>query len=598
MPAGGIANSAGDAALAEALRVLADGGVVAVKGLGGYHLACDARDAAAVARLRERKRRSAKPFAVMVRDLAVAGSLVRLAPLAVEALTSPRAPVVLAPVRVGDAVAEALAAACAPGNGRLGVMLPYTVLHHLLLAEHPEVPGVHLDALVLTSGNLADEPLCTRPDEAERRLAGIADAFLHHDRPIHAACDDSVVARRRRRGAARASQPRLRADARDRFPSTRRRCSRSAASSRPRPAWPRATARCSRQHVGDTENLETLDAPRRGAGHGRLAHADRAGGDRRRPAPRLPVEAVGAASTPRRSAPSCVLVQHHHAHLASLLAEHQVPPDEPVLGFASTAPAIGDDGAIWGGELLLGSYDTVERVGHLAEVPLPGGDAAVRGRPARRWRTCTLRACRGTRRWPRCGPRGAPSGRSAPACCAPGAGCTPTTSMGRLFDAVASLAGVCQDATYEAQAAIELEALAEAVHLSGARADLGWRFGLDESGGVLVLDPTPVVRSLVAAVLAGEPAGAVAAAFHEAVASAVVVAALHVRAAHGRVTVGLTGGVFANGVLTRSAARQAGGRGRRGPGPPAGTAQRWRTGARPGGGRRRVASSREELTCA
>ncbi len=491
----------GDDALLAAQRVLAAGGIVAVKGVGGYHLACDARDQAAVARLRSRKHRSAKPFAVLVRDLDVARRLGEVDAVAGALLSSPQAPVVLVPAR-RTAEAEAVAAAVAPGNGWIGLLLPYAPLHHLLLAPHPADPGAEpLDALVLTSGNLSDEPLCTDPDEADVRLAGIADAWLHHDRPIHAACDDSVV-----RVVDGAAQPVRRSRGYAPLPVTLPIASppllavggelkTTLCLSAGRRAW-------LSQHIGDTENLETLELLERVADTlGSLA----------RISPELVVadlhpgylSARWAAERAQTTGAQLRRVQHHHAHVASLLAEHGVPPGEPVLGVAFDGTGYGTDGTIWGGELLLGSYASVERVGHLTPVALPGGDAAVR-RPTRS-ALAHLHAA------------GLPWDEALPAVRAAdpterrvlgqmldgGAGCTPTTSMGRLFDAVASLVGVCQDATYEGQAAIELEALAA----TSSEQSRDWAFDVKDEEGSLVLDPAPVLRAAVAAVLAGRSSG-------------------------------------------------------------------------------------------
>ncbi len=543
-PAGsGEATATRDDALAEAIRVLADGGIVAVKGVGGYHLACDARDPAAVARLRERKRRSLKPFAVMARDLDVARGLGVVDDLAAGLMSSPQAPVVLVPVGA-SAPATAVAGSVAPGNGSIGLLLPYTPLHHLLMAPHPALAEPGPDALVLTSGNLSDEPLCTDPVEADERLAGIADAWLHHDRPIHAACDDSVV-----RIVDGAAQPVRRSRGYAPMPVTlplesppllavggELKTTLCLASGRR--AW-------MSQHIGDTENLETLRL---------LERVADTLGSLYRVRPELVVADLHPGYLSRRwaegraseSGAHLLLVQHHHAHLASLLAEHGVPPGEPVLGFAFDGTGFGPDATIWGGELLLGSYAAVERVGHLAPMQLPGGDAAVR-RPTRsalaalhaagvRWDVDlpAVAAASGTER------------RVVARMLETGAGCTPTTSMGRLFDAVAALAGVCQDATYEAQAALELEALAAAAHDS----DRGWAYEVSVVRGAVVLDPAPLLRAATAAVLSGTPAGAVASTFHRATADAVVSAARCVREQSGVGVVGLTGGVFQNGVLS------------------------------------------------
>ncbi len=532
----------GDDALAAAVRVIRSGGIVAVKGVGGYHLACDAYQPAAVAELRRRKQRGDKPFAVMVADLDAAAELAVVDDDVAAALASREAPIVLLPSQpAGDAEA-ALLAAVAPGASTIGLLLPYSPLHHLLLAPHPLLDDEPLRAVVLTSGNVSDEPLCIDEAEADERLADLVDAFLHHDRPIHVSCDDSVVRRvaddlqpvRRSRGFA-PLPVRLPVEA---APSL-------AVGGELKAAVCLASGRRAwlSQHVGDVGNLETLTM---------LARTQATLASLVRVEPEVVVADAHPAYLSRswaaryaeQHAVPLVLVQHHHAHLASLLAEHAVPPDEPVLGVVFDGTGYGDDGSIWGGELLLGSYAGVERVGHLRPVPLPGGDAAIR-RPAR---TALAHLHAADLPWDDDLP---PVAAAEPGELAAvgsmvrsGFGCTPTTSMGRLFDAVASLLGVRQDVHYEGQAAMELEALV------GAPAGPTWRLPVRDRAGVLELDPRPVVGAAVAAVREGVPVAAAAAAFHGAVADAVTTAALAVRAAHGIAVVGLTGGVFQNACLT------------------------------------------------
>jgi hydrogenase maturation protein HypF len=396
----------------------------------------------------------------------------------------------------------------------------------------------------MTSGNLSDEPLCTEPAEADRRLAGIADAFLHHDRPIHVACDDSVVRVvgghlqpvRRSRGYA-PLPVRLPFD----VPPTLAvggELKTTACLASGRRAW-------MSQHIGDTENLETLAVLGRTVG----TLAELAG-----ITPGTVVADLHPAYLSRRWAESwahemgvpVVLVQHHHAHLAALLAEHRVEPGEQVLGVVLDGTGYGTDGTIWGGELLLGSYSAVTRVGHLRPVALPGGDAAIR-RPARS--ALAHLAAAGVAWDVDIASVAAADDRELGVLAGmlrSGTACTPTTSMGRLFDAVASLLDVRHDVDYEGQAAIELEALAGATAYDG----IAWELPVDDVDGVLVLDPGPTVRAAVAAVRDGVPATRASAAFHDAVAEAVLRAALAVRESHGTTTVGLTGGVFQNARLT------------------------------------------------
>lgn len=536
------ASAYGDDALAAAIRVIRSGGLVAVKGVGGYHLACDAYQPAAVAELRRRKQRGDKPFAVMVVDLDAAARLATVDDDVADALTSREAPIVLLPSHAAGDDEAALLAAVAPGASTIGLLLPYSPLHHLLLAPHPLVDGEPLRAVVLTSGNLSDEPLCIDEAEADARLADLVDAFLHHDRPIHVSCDDSVVRRvgddlqpvRRSRGFA-PLPVRLPVDA---APSL-------AVGGELKAAVCVASGRRAwlSQHVGDVGNLETLTM---------LARTQATLASLVRVEPELVVADAHPAYLSRswaaryaeQHAVPLVLVQHHHAHLASLLAEHAVPPDEPVLGVVFDGTGYGDDGTIWGGELLLGSYAGVQRVGHLRPVPLPGGDAAIR-RPAR---TALAHLHAADLPWDDDLPSVAAAEPGELAAVGSmvrsGFGCTPTTSMGRLFDAVASLLGVRQDVHYEGQAAMELEALV------GAPTGPAWRLPVRDRAGVLELDPRPVVGAAVASVRDGVPVASAAAAFHEAVADAVTTAALAVRAAHGIAVVGLTGGVFQNACLS------------------------------------------------
>ena len=520
-----------DTTLADIVRALSDGRIVAIKGIGGYHLACDAGISVAVALLRARKGRGDKPFAVMARDLDVIRTIVDLDDAAVEILSSPARPIVLAPSRAPDLQADV-----APGNGYLGVMLPYAPLHHLLFdAGAPDV-------LVMTSGNVSDEPICIDPDEADHRLSALADLIVHHDRRIHVACDDSVV-----RSGPGGIQPVRRSRGYAPLPVTLPlesppllavggELKTTLAVAQGRHAW-------LSQHIGDTKNLETMAMLARTAST--LTALQRVD-------PRAIVSDAhpaylsrrwAAEEAARRSVPH-LTVQHHHAHLASLLAEHRIAPDVPVLGFAFDGTGYGTDGTIWGGELLLGSYARVDRVGHLRPVRLPGGDAAVR-RPLRTALAHlaaagvdvpeTLRAAAEPNEL-------AVVGRMLET----GAGCTPTTSMGRLFDAVSSLLDVRQSVDYEGQAAIELESLAA----SAPHPEEPWHLDVREDTDSLVLDPGSVIDQAVRAVCDGAPAGQAARAFHEAVAEAVARSAVLVRARTGVSTVGLTGGVFANSVLT------------------------------------------------
>ncbi|MGW0765413.1 carbamoyltransferase HypF [Streptomyces sp. NPDC002676] len=538
--------------LAEARRMLADGAILAVKGLGGYHLACDATDPAAVAELRRRKARGDKPFALMAAELADIEPLVHLGPLERELLTGPVRPVVLLRRRE-DAVPHpgaAPAPAVAPGSPDLGFMLPYTPVHHLLLGlGAPEGEGPRL--LVMTSGNLSGEPIVTDDTEALRRLAGLADAWLLHDRPIHVPCDDSVVrvcdgeqlTLRRSRGYAPlpvtlpvdvAPALAVGGDLKNTF-----------CLGEGRKAWLSA-------HIGDMDDLATQLA---------LASAEQQLESVTGVRPALLATdrhpAYRSANWARRHAGGrpVVPVQHHHAHIAAAMAENGLDGTRPVLGVAFDGTGYGLDGAVWGGEFLLADYGGFSRFAHLAYVPLPGGDAAVR-RPYR-MALAHLAAA------------GMPADPALPCTgvCPPdelrllqqqlerGVNCVPTSSMGRLFDAVSSLAGIRHHAGYEAQAAIELEAAALRAPDTEHDPRYGFRLDARRPGDPLTADPAPLLAAVVDDVRGGTPAAVVAARFHRAVACLVREVCAVARDELGVETVALTGGVFVNGVLSTACAR-------------------------------------------
>ncbi|MCK8676042.1 carbamoyltransferase HypF [Streptomyces lichenis] len=543
---GGPGDGARDAAaLTGARRLLAEGAVVAVKGIGGYHLACDAGDPAAVRTLRKRKNRGGKPFAVLAASLAVAERLASIGPEERELLTGPRAPVVL--LRRNRRGGEGLVAdAVAPGSPDLGVLLPYTPLHRLLMGLPGDPPGPPV--LVLTSANLSGEPIVTDDAEASDRLAGLTDAFLVHDRPIHVPCDDSVV-----RICAGAELPVRRSRGYAPFPvalplpvapvlAVGGDLKNTFCVAEGRYAWLST-------HVGDMDDLATLTAFERATAHLReltsvrpsALVADRHPGYR---STRWAERAAAAESLPLHR------VQHHHAHVASTMAEHGLDGTEPVIGVAFDGTGYGDDGAVWGGEFLLADYDGYRRLAHLRYTPLPGGDAAVRN-PYRmalsHLRTANLD-------WspelPCTTPASPTELRLLEQQLARGLNCVPTSSMGRLFDAVSSLAGVCHRVEYEAQAAMELEnaALAE-------DPGPGYAFALHE-GAPLVADPAPVLAAIVADLRAGRPASLIAARFHTAVVELVREVCAAARTRTGAEAVALTGGVFCNTMLTEGCARE------------------------------------------
>ena len=525
-----------EAALAEARSLVAAGAVVAVKGIGGYHLVCDATNEQAVATLRKRKQRGDKAFALMVRTPEDARTLVSLDDEECRLVSSRARPIVLA-ARLPDAV---VAEAVAPGNADLGVMLPSTPLHHLLLGLPGDPPGPA--ALVMTSGNLSGEPIVTDDAQARQRLAALADAWLGHDRRIHVPCDDSVSRVvddhespvRRSRGHAPlpldlpfVSPAALAAggDLKNTF-----------CLAEGRLAWLSG-------HVGDMDDLTTIEAFGRAVDHLEMLTgvapvalvADRHPAYRSR-------QWVHAHADGR----DVVEVQHHHAHVASTMAENGVPSGVRVLGVAFDGTGYGDDGAAWGGEFLVADYASWSRPLHLGYVPLPGGDAGVRN-PCRMalshlrsaglpWddRLPSVRACSDDE-------LGLLQQQLET-----GLRCVPTSSMGRLFDAVASIAGIRHRIGYDAQAAMELESLART-----ADGRDGYRFGVDGE----VVDPGPVIAQAAYDVIAGVPAAVVAARFQQGVVDLVVAVLGRLREETGLTRATLSGGVFLNALLTAGCAR-------------------------------------------
>ena len=549
-PAGNVGEGEPLAAAAELLR---QGRVLAVKGLGGYHLAADATCEEAVARLRARKHREDKPFAVMVADLAAARRLAEIDTAAADLLTSPARPIVLLPRRPQAEPDAGVAAATAPGNRQLGIMLPYTPLHHLLLAAlgeaeqsgesgHPGelgIPGIWASGsrpMVLTSGNVSDEPIVYRDEEALARLAGIADAFVVHDRAIHIRTDDSVA--RTFRG-----RPMLLRRSRGYVPEPV-----AVASGFPRPvlacgAELKNTFGLARgrhvfvsHHIGDLENAETLRSFTEGIEHfRRLFDVDpQVVAHDLHPEYLSTKYAVELAET---SPVTLQPVQHHHAHIASCLADNGV--DGPVIGVAFDGTGYGTDGTIWGGEFLAADLATFERGGHLAPVPMPGGAAAIR----QPWRMAAAYldtspedldvVRRNAERWPAILSM-ARRGVNSPL----------TSSAGRLFDAAAAILGVRDAINYEGQAAVELEQLADPGETGAYPAAV-------EAGHPFQARGTDLLHGVIDDLTARVPAPVIAARFHHGVAALIEAGCLAMRDRYGLGTVALSGGVFQNSLLLR-----------------------------------------------
>ena len=576
LPAVGTTREASDAIIERCIELLAGGGIVAIKGLGGFHLACDASNEQAVAELRRRKRRSNKPLAVMVRDLADVERLCHVNDVERGLLAGSIRPIVLLRRRAvcesgGSPDALALAPSVAHDLPELGVMLPYTPLQHLLLAA-AEARGVH--ALVMTSGNLSEEPIETDDDLAWERLvaAGIADALLGNDRAILSRYDDSVVRVvngaimpvRRARGYA--PQP-LPLPALDGAPSCVLACGpqQKATIALTREGTNGEATCFVSQHIGDVENGGTFDAWN--AARTRLEDLfDLAPAALACDVHPSYLSGQWAREQARKCNLPLVEVQHHHAHIASVMAEAiaagQLTTDTRVLGIAFDGTGAGTDGTIWGGEFLVASLDGFERTAHLLTWALPGGAASVRD--ARR-NAFALLSELGLLEHP-----GAAQlldsldeqTRSVTATMIErGINSPRTSSMGRLFDAAAAILGICDKATYEGEPAIELEAAAWRAFSSESACPTGnmVSFSVTESSrpdDCHVLNSRPLFEALLEGIRTGVPAGKLALDFHVTIARSSARIAREICAREGLDTVALSGGVFMNRLLLQLLTRE------------------------------------------
>jgi hydrogenase maturation protein HypF len=512
-----------------ARKMLEEGLILAIKGLGGFHLACDATKTDVVEKLRQRKLRRDKPFALMMPDLETVSEHCELDANQRELLSSNARPIVILTRRDSSSIA----AAAAPGQNTLGVMLPYTPLHTLLLA------GETARVLVMTSGNLAEEPIAHLNEDAQTRLAPLADAFLMHDRDIHVRCDDSVfrIAIRGRPSPLRRSRgyspdPII-------MPVKTIPVFASGAELKNTFCMTRENYAFMSHHIGDLENYETLRSFEEGVSHFENLF-------------RIQIQALAHDLHPNYLATRYVLarseadnipalgVQHHHAHIAACMAENGLSGERPVIGVAFDGTGYGTDGKIWGGEFLIADYDRCERVNHLDYLPLPGGDLAIR----EPWRVAlaALRSC--GFRWEDNLPP--VFGRESKVLSVldkqldTGINLAWTSSMGRLFDAAAALMGVRQTVNYEAQAAIELEHLVDSIE-PGA-----YRFGFTVGG---LIDPVPVFNQIIEDLRNEQPIPIMSARFHNGIAEMVLDNCLMLRARYGLNQVALSGGVWQNNVL-------------------------------------------------
>jgi hydrogenase maturation protein HypF len=531
--------------LAAAADLLRQGKVLAVKGLGGYHLAADAASEAAAGALRARKHREDKPFAVMVADVAAAARLCEVDEAAAALLTSGRRPIVLLPRRggagdggAGDAGAlDRIAAAVAPGNRQLGLMLPYTPLHHLLVARLAR-------PMVLTSGNVSDEPIVYRDGEALKRLGGIADAFLTHDRPIQIRADDSVTRAFRgremvlRRSRGYAPEP---LEVPSAFARPVLACGAELKSTF---CLAKGNHAFVSQHIGDLENAETLRSFTEGIEHFRrlfdvapevVAHD-------------LHPEYLStkyALDLAEAAGLDLARVQHHHAHIASCLADNRAAG--PVIGVAFDGTGYGTDGTLWGGEFLVADLAGFERAGHLASLPLPGGAAAIR----QPWRMAAVYLDAAFGGGPPAGLAVAGRNRGmwpgVLSMARRGVNAPLTSSAGRLFDAVAAILGVRDQINYEGQAAVELEQLADPAESGAYPAAI-------TGSGPFVVAGADLVRAATEDLVAGVAPSLIAARFHNGVAGLITGGCLRLRERHGLRTVALSGGVFQNLLLLEGVA--------------------------------------------
>ena len=512
-----------------AVEILAAGEIVAVKGLGGFHLAVDAMNEAAVARLRERKRRVEKPFAIMVANLECVGEFCELDDVSRNLLQTLAHPIVLLQKKPPQRIAPSVA----PFNRDLGVFLPYTPLHHLLFAEK------RFSALVMTSGNISEEPIAIDNREAVERLRSIADYFLVHNREILLRCDDSVVRveggrpRQVRRSRGYVPAPVFLQEELPLVLSVGGELKNTVCLTRGREAF-------LSQHIGDLENLESY----------RFFESTVAGLERiLEVAPQLLAydlhpDYFSTRWAQAKAGVDRVGVQHHHAHIASCMAENHL--EGSVIGLALDGTGYGLDGNVWGGEVLVADYRDFQRLAHLDYVPMPGGSAAI-GEP-RRMAISYLFHHWGRDFWGLDIPftRGLDRRRTETLLrlMERGVNSPLTSSCGRLFDAVAALAGVREQVNYEAQAAIELEGA-----LEGVGEGIGYPFAIRDASGGWVIDTHPLFLALVQDLREGVPAGIISRRFHLGLVDVLVRAAELVRGRTGLERVCLSGGSFQNTFL-------------------------------------------------
>jgi hydrogenase maturation protein HypF len=527
-------HESGNDAIVVARELLLQGQILAIKGVGGFHLACDATNAEAVERLRRRKYREDKPFALMAGSIGMIEKYCSVSTFERDLLLTSRRPIALL-ARNPEAIPSDLPRTVAPGLNSLGFMLPYAPLHHLLLENFGR-------PLVMTSANISDEPICYENRDALERLGKIADYFLLHNRLIHVRADDSVVCARGNKEVvlrrARGYAPRA---LKTSF-SFAREVLACGAELKNTFCLTRGDRAFISHHIGDLENLEALRSFEHGIEHFKRLF-------------NLRPEVIAHDLHPEYISTKYAMalgdelvkvgVQHHHAHIASCMADNGV--DGEVIGVAMDGLGYGTDGRLWGGEFFVAGFAQAERYAHLEYMPMPGGVKAIR----EPWRMAMIYLSRAlgddaldlnldfVRR------RDRRAWAALRQMTERGINSPETSSMGRLFDAVASLAGVRDLAHYEGQAAIELEMIADESHGGG--------YEFDYSGKII--EPAPVILDIVADLVRRVPPPVIAAKFHNTVASLIFQVARRIRAERGLHRVALSGGVFQNALLLKRTTR-------------------------------------------
>jgi hydrogenase maturation protein HypF len=528
--------------------------IIAIKGIGGFHLACDALNSSAIERLRYRKHRVDKPFALMFPDLKSVKNQCHISPQETDLLLSRQRPIVLLYRKETSEIPQNIA----PGQNTLGVMLPYTPLHYMLFMNQDILTqGQFLSALVMTSGNISEEPIATQNEEAIKRLSGIADFFLMHNRPIFTRCDDSVI-----RVVSEQNFPRHGNTKQNQIYPLRK--SRGYSPSPIKTNWKsppllacgpelKNTFCLSKDsyafvshHIGDLENYETLRSYEEGIDHYQrlfkikpeiLAydlHPDYL-------ATRYAIARAQAENLPVKG------IQHHHAHIAACMAENLLPEDSQVIGISFDGTGYGTDGAIWGGEFIVATYSSFSRAASLKYVPLPGGDRAIREpwRMALSWLHAAkidwddhlppVKFLKGKKIAPEIFREILNQRMNAP----------DTSSMGRLFDAVSSLIGIRQEANYEAQAAIEFEAFAD----PDENAYYQFELFSDKDSNSIIIDPSLLFKQIISDVSNHLPIPFISAKFHSGISEMVREVCLRLKYQYGITDVVLSGGVWQNMLL-------------------------------------------------